>query len=374
MARRTNTAVWLEKYNRWQINVQKDGRRRTFTSSTPGRTGQREANRKADEWLDEDIDNARLRVSDLLDQYVEWKAQTTGYSNLRKERYHAAYIRDVIGHKKIASVTEADCQQILDKAFRHKDVNGKQVELSRKTISSIRATVLAFFRFCRRKKATSLCPDSIAVPQSARLKGKKILQPSGLLTLFSCDETILYNKRCFDQYIYAYRYIVLTGLRPGELKGLRPQDINSLDVSLHGAINDYGEHTRGKNENAIRSFTMSALARETLDKQLALTPDSEYVFDVSTPRILLKRWHRYCQANGIPEISLYELRHTFVSVVKQLPEGDVKALVGHSRNMDTFGVYGHQMTGDGERIAGSVNEAFITILRRIDSKEGKNAV
>lgn len=49
--KRTNTAQWVESRNRWQINVQKDGIRKTFTSSKPGRTGQREANAKADKWL-----------------------------------------------------------------------------------------------------------------------------------------------------------------------------------------------------------------------------------------------------------------------------------------------------------------------------------
>lgn len=29
MGKRTNTATWNEKYNRWQINVQKDGYRRS---------------------------------------------------------------------------------------------------------------------------------------------------------------------------------------------------------------------------------------------------------------------------------------------------------------------------------------------------------
>ena len=49
--KRTNTAKWIESARRWQINVQKDGVRKTFTSAKPGRTGQREANRKADDWL-----------------------------------------------------------------------------------------------------------------------------------------------------------------------------------------------------------------------------------------------------------------------------------------------------------------------------------
>ncbi len=69
MGKRTNTAVWLEKYGRWQIKVQKDGQRRTFTSSKPGRTGQREANAKADAWLDEGIVGTSAKVSKL---YAEW--------------------------------------------------------------------------------------------------------------------------------------------------------------------------------------------------------------------------------------------------------------------------------------------------------------
>ena len=39
MGRRTNTATWNEKYNRWQINVQKDGYRRSFYSSAPAGPG-----------------------------------------------------------------------------------------------------------------------------------------------------------------------------------------------------------------------------------------------------------------------------------------------------------------------------------------------
>ena len=46
MKKRTNTAFWVEKESRWCIAVQKNGTRKRFYSSTPGRTGQREAKRK----------------------------------------------------------------------------------------------------------------------------------------------------------------------------------------------------------------------------------------------------------------------------------------------------------------------------------------
>ena len=56
--KRTNTAVWNEKRGHWRINVQKNNIRKTFYSSTPGRTGQRECHAKADAWLDDGIDNS----------------------------------------------------------------------------------------------------------------------------------------------------------------------------------------------------------------------------------------------------------------------------------------------------------------------------
>lgn len=38
MGKRTNTARWTGKM--WRIDVQQDGKRKSFYSSTPGRTGQ----------------------------------------------------------------------------------------------------------------------------------------------------------------------------------------------------------------------------------------------------------------------------------------------------------------------------------------------
>ena len=46
MTTRTNSAKWTG--TRWRIDVQKDGQRKSFYSSKTGRTGQREANAKAD--------------------------------------------------------------------------------------------------------------------------------------------------------------------------------------------------------------------------------------------------------------------------------------------------------------------------------------
>ena len=62
MGARVNTAIWMESSQRCGSMLQKDGVRRSFYSSKPGRNGQREANRKADAWLDDGIEDQRMKV------------------------------------------------------------------------------------------------------------------------------------------------------------------------------------------------------------------------------------------------------------------------------------------------------------------------
>lgn len=258
MSKRTNTAVWQEAYSRWRVAVQKDGVRRYFYSSTPGRTGQREANRKA--------------------------------------------------------------------------------------------------------KLSTYLPEDVQIPAGARLKGKKVLQPDDLVKLFSIDTTLYRNKRVPDDYIHAYRFAVLTGLRPGELVGLRWADIKGSTVNISRAINVKGQETRGKNENACRSFVLPDVAKAVLEAQRAITGHCESVFCLETERRFYKRWKVYCAANDLQPVSLYELRHSFVSAIKTLPAGEVKALVGHSEDMDTYGIYSHALTGEDVQTAQAVNAVFMKLL------------
>ena len=161
------------------------------------------------------------------------------------------------------------------------------------------------------------------------------------------------------------------GSGPGELHGLLPQDYQKGRLLIRRAVNSYGEETKGKNENAIRPITLSPLARACVDAQLADLPDDGTLFGIPSLDVYRHRWKTYCTANKIPYISPYELRHTFVSVVKKLPEGEAKALVGHSKNMDTFGVYGHALEGEDQQVAIRINSLFVDLLKKhhIDIKE-----
>ena len=68
-------------------------------------------------------------------------------------------------------------------------------------------------------------------------------------------------------------------------------------------------------------------------------------------------------------MSLYELRHTFVSIAKVLPEGQLKTIVGHSKSMDTFGIYGHELNGEREKSAAILDDEFTRLLSLPISKD-----
>ena len=362
MGRRTNTAVWLEDYKRWQIKVQKDGKRRTFTSSTPGRTGQREANAKADAWLDDGVEPIGRKVSQIYQSFLDEMKLTTSLSmTLPMESRFKAWINPGIGYLKISSLNEQHMQNIINSAYK--------AGRSKKTLMNIRGDLTAFLKFCRKSKLTTLIPENLKIPAGAVCEEKKILLPDDLKKLFSCDLTFLNGKETTEELVYAFRFQVLTGLRPGELLGLEWNDIDGDTITIQRSINKYGETTTGKNQNARRTFQLSSIAIEVLEQQKEINRFGR-VFGKLTQVKYWQRWKKYCSYNAITETTPYELRHTFVSVSAELPIGMLQPLVGHSKNMDSFGTYGHNYAELRAKTAEKSDQIWKSILKNDDESNG----
>ncbi len=366
MGKRINTATWNEKQKRWRINVQKDGERKTFYSSAPGRKGQREANAKADLWLDDGILSGGIKVSPLLDQWLENLKITTSKSNwLPISNYIKNWIKPIIGNKKIEMLNENHLQEVINNAYR-------KGHLSDKTLRNIRAAMMAFVKHARKLKATTLFVEGLRIPTEAKKSEKKTLQPGDIKKLFSTTKVVHGKKGIIDEwYIYAFRFQVVTGLRPGEMCGLMNSDIKGSSLYMRRSINRYNIVTDGKNKNAQRSYRLSQVALNVLKDQRAMLKScgiiSPYVFpnqdgDHMKQADYSKHWNRYREYNGIAKTTPYELRHTFVSVNKAIPAPLLKSIVGHSEDMDTFGIYGHALKNDDVIAANMVNDAFSKII------------
>ena len=376
---RTNTAQWVEAQHRWQIKVQRNGVRRTFYSSTPGRTGQREANALADAWLGgkEVKRSDRLRVGAAIDDYAEYFAdlEAAKQGKTRDPSKHIksrdlgnnrntisllnTWMRPRLGRYWLDEIGDGDLQTILDFAAA--------AQKSRKTIKNLKYALFAFVKHYRRAGVTAYYPDEVEIPANTRYKGKRILQPEDVVKLFSSTETIRRGKRVPDPYIHAYRLQVLTGIRPGELQGIDTQrslaDLSKNILHIWRSINIYGQETNGKNNNAIRDIVLHPMAKyEIVAQLLQIEKTCDRLFDISCEATYRKSFRRYCESNDIPYVTPYEMRHTFISIAQKLPEGELKALVGHSQVMDTFGVYGHEVKGYKEDTAARLEDIFHALL------------
>ena len=378
MAKRKNEAYWNASMHRWQIHVQADGVRKTFISSKANsrensKKGKIEAERKADAWLESHTVNGATRCSVLLDQFVEDVKARTGTSNyVQVEKFVRIHIKPVIGNVKIEDLSEGHLQGVLNKARGHGRANTGE-HLAEKTLKGIRATLTSFVKYCRKHRYTTLHIEELTIPSGAKRSERTILQPEALTVLMNDDATQWRGKICREPYIYAYRFAAVTGLRPGEVIGLRRINIKNGIYSVRRSINDYGETTDGKNENAMRSGALGDVAKAIIKDQEAALRErgivSPFVFpDVDggpmTQKKYYTHWKRYCEHHGITEgTKPYELRHTYCSVNDEMPDGLKKMTMGHSKSMDTDGVYGHRKRGDMERAAAFSDEAMAPYLK-----------
>lgn len=370
MTNRKNEARWVESAERWQINVQCKGVRKTFVSSKPGRKGKLEAERKADNWLSRGLADEHSKVTLLLDMYLDDVKLRNGErssSYRQTEQFVRLYIKPVIGAKRMGDLTAIDCQRVIDTAYR-------QHSLSRKTLTGVRSTIMNFLKWARMSQRTTLLVEGLTVPAGAAPSKRSILQPDALKILFNEGMTLCRGKSTFEPYIWAFRFAVVTGFRPGELIALQHKDITGTRYKLTGAINIRGDRTHGKNDNARRSGELSAVAMSILNSQrlylISTLANSDYVFpdhiDPSRPMLeknYYRHWKRYCAYHGITEgTTVYELRHTFCSINDEMPDGLKKMVMGHSKSMDTEGVYGHKKRGDDERAAAYIDQAMAQYL------------
>lgn len=382
MTKRKTEAYWVEGLQRWQCKVQRNGVRRTFVSTKANskpdcKKGKIEAEKKADAWLDAETVNENTRCDVLLDRYLEDVQSRTGTSHyVQTEKYIRIYIKPVIGSVKIRDLTGGHLQTVLNKARGHGKTN-KGEHLAEKTLKGIRGCMMSFLKYCRQYKYTTLHVEGLKIPSGAKKPQRTILQPEDLTTLLTDDRTLYRGKLQPEPFIHAYRFAAVTGLRPGELLGLQRRDVKGSAYRIRRSYNEYGETTSGKNDNAIRPGQLSELAVTFLQQQEAALRErgivSPFVFpDTDGGQLSQKKyyahWKRYCETHEITEgATPYELRHTWCSVNDEMPDALKKMIMGHSKSMDTNGVYSHRKKGDMEKAAAYTDAAFAPYLKKAET-------
>ena len=114
------------------------------------------------------------------------------------------------------------------------------------------------------------------------------------------------------------------------LRNIEQQFVKWCRINGYTALAlEVGETTSGKKQNAGRTFGLNSFARRIVEQQLELlhaigmptAPDSP-LFPAMNQQSRYQ-WKSYARSNGITAINCYEMRHTFIPLAQNLPEGDL---------------------------------------------------
>jgi integrase len=164
-----------------------------------------------------------------------------------------------------------------------------------------------------------------------------------------------------------YLTAAMTGLRQGELLGLRWRDVD-LQARKVRVVSPYvrGEFADAKSEKSARSVPLAqrvADALAALREQSAYASDGELVFchpDSGNPldrSKLVRRFKAATERADVRQITFHELRHTFGTrmAAAGVPLRTIQHWMGHA-DAKTTQVYAHYQPSEAE--AGAVDAAF----------------
>lgn len=191
-----------------------------------------------------------------------------------------------------------------------------------------------------------------------------------------------------DRYFIAFYLALTTGMRQGEILGLKWNDIdiNEQKLIVYRTLSHSGDHFGDtKTSGSRRSISLTKSTIEELKKHYAelrkervkLGPAYEdHGLVVSTslgshvlPRNLVRSWYKLLKKSGLPKIRFHDLRHTHATLM--LKQGVhpkiVSERLGHSNVRITLDTYSHLLPGLQEAAADKFDEFLFGESKKEDS-------
>jgi integrase len=172
-----------------------------------------------------------------------------------------------------------------------------------------------------------------------------------------------------DPWELAFRLLLATGMRRGELLALRWFDVDlkrgwlSVHATLgreqhskHWAVQEFPKTAAGRRTFQVDATTLGLLRAAERRSEWLLSDAAGQWRKVDA---LDRAWHRLCTQAGVPRIRLHDLRHTHVVLARLAgePWERIAQRIGHSSTGITQARYGHispAMLEDSAEVLGRV--------------------
>lgn len=164
------------------------------------------------------------------------------------------------------------------------------------------------------------------------------------LRVFDLQEIKLLIKEAKDDLKDYLRVAFFTGLRTGELLGLKVKDIDMLDrkISIKRSLGQDNILNTPKNFSSFRKIDILPIIENTLKSLCKNKSNDDFLFSVKREK-LRKDFKQLQVSLGIKSLrKLYDTRHSFASIMMSNGEESLwvsRVMLGHSNINTTFKYY-----------------------------------
>lgn len=308
-----------------------------------------------------------LTVADLIRDWLDrgqddW--QPTTYATNR--RYAERHVIPAIGHVRVDTLDPLQVQRWIDQ-MRRSGLGAHHIANCTRVVSSSYRQAMQI-GLVRANPVTGTKRPTVRKPE---------------IVTWTADEIGRVDAWLADAPLWqaVYRVALTTGMRPGELRALRWEDIDQQQ----GAIRVRRTMTRDAEDRPVvgtqtktgreRTVTLAPAAAEALEQwrreqaalQLAAKrwQDGGYVFTAQhggpLPATTWQQWHkRIIAATGVAPITLHGLRHSFATLAleRNVHPKIVADMLGHTTVEMTLNRYSHSRIDLQQAAANALDQAL----------------
>ena len=310
-------------------------------------------------------EDCRMTLGEWLDKWLdEYMIFTIRESTL--DSYRAMVknqVKPFIGGKQIASLTTADMQKFYNKIkkegrVREHPIHGKT--LADSMVRGVHMMLHEALDVAVRERLLVKNPTNGTTVPKCNYPEKQILGDDQL-------ETFLKAIKGHEYWCDFFYVEVMTGLRRGEICGLKWQDINfeenKLQVKRSVSVKKGGGVSIGetKTETGVRSILMPPSVADVLQnrKQRAITewvfPNFMHPEQPISPATAYRKLKIILKHAGLPLIRFHDLRHTFATHATHggVDPKTLAGILGHTNASFTLDTYTH-VTNDMQKAASNI--------------------
>ena len=286
-----------------------------------------------------------------FENYARLKVRPSSHATYRG--YLDNHILPNIGNIPLNRLTTLDIQKFYKKLLEcgrvvRAESKGQPKGLSAKTVRNLHQTLSSALDLAVQQRLIPSNPAAgCALPRAERQE---------IRTLTTDQLNAFFREAKASGVLELYYLDLATGLRRGELLGLRWEDIDWQHRELHirrqlARVGGKVTEAPLKTKNAYRTLPLGEDTIGILAQQKEKVGTSPWVFPGPaggplSPDSVLHMLHRVLERAGLPRLRFHDLRHTFATLALQngIDVKTVSGMLGHYSAGFTLDTYAHVTT------------------------------